>query len=347
MTARIRIRPAALLAVAVASVSTLSTVAAGAQVPELREQVVVREVPVLADLPAGWRDQDLSRLAAELVVVEDGTPRELVAATPVAPPAGAGFSRLTVAVDRLHCRDTEVAAAVPAIAALAPRWVELGPVDVVRLGPGARRGAEPTRDARQAGEWIADLAGTRCALEPAAAAPDLSSLSCPAVPCLLVWIGGPWRGGDAAGASLEAAAEAAQQLALDGWSVIAVGPAAEAVERPAGSPGTQLPGSDETSWTIDLRDPKRGAAGAEPADDRAVDVELAPLRRLVAATAGELALGGAEVAAALDAMATRTLLYYRTDRSVDGTAAPLVVREAGEHGRRFAAPQWAVRSGRR
>jgi hypothetical protein len=325
----------------VASLAVLAaTLPAAAQLPEVREQLEIREVPVLVDLPAAWRDRDVAELAGDLVIVEDGTPRELSAAAPVAPPAGAGFARVTLAVDRLHCSDDAVAAVAPALAALAPRWVALGPVDVVRLGGGEAAG-EGTRDAQLAATRIAALTGVRCALEPSAQAPDLAPLACPATPCLLVWVGGGWRGGEAAGVSLDAAARTARTLSRRGWSVIAVGPAVAAEPGPAGKPGTTLPGSDQTTWTVDLLDPRRSAAAGRPAaDDRSVDVELAPLRRLVAATAGELALGAEELDRALAAMETRTLLYFRTDRAAE-VPAPLEVREAGENGARLSASEWA------
>lgn len=326
-------RAATLLAVLAA------TAPVAAQLPEVREQLEIREVPVLVDLPAAWRQRGAAALADDLVILEDGSPRELSAVAPVAPPAGSGFARVTLAVDRLHCSDEAVAAAVPALAALAPRWVALGPVDVVRLG-GREPATESTRDARLAASRIEALGGVRCALEPAAEAPDPASLTCPATPCLLVWIGGGWRGGEAAGASLDAAARTARTLAQRGWSVIALGPAIAAEPGPAGKPGTTLPGSDKTTWTVDLLDPARSAAEGRPAaDQRAVDVALAPLRRLVAATAGELALGDDEVERALAAMESRTLLYFRTDRAPAQPAA-LEVRERGEGGARLKAPEW-------
>jgi hypothetical protein len=301
----------------------VAALAAAQEPPAVREQLEVREVPVLVELPASLRGRPVGEVAGRVVLTESGIARELAATAPVAPPAGAGFTRITVALDRLHCEDRQVRESADVLAASAARLVELGPVDFARLGGGAPRFPE---------------------------APAIAGLECPGVPCLLLWIGGAWTAGEdgaAAERSIESSSELARELALGGWTVFAVAPlAAEgAAARP--SAGESRPGDDQTSWTVDVRRLGReGTPASEEEYGRYVDLDLAPLRRLVAATAGELAARVDEIAPALDALAGRTLLYFRTDRPA-GDDAALELREAGAGGRRLHAPEWAVRAAAR
>lgn len=321
-------------------------VAAAQEPPAVREQLEVREVPVLVELPSSLRGRPVDEIAGRLALTESGIERELAAASAVAPPAGAGFTRITVALDRLHCEDRLVRDSAEALAASAARLVALGAVDVARLGGGAPRFDPATRDAEALSAAIRGLGSERCASRSAPEAPSIAGLDCPGVPCLLLWIGGAWTAGEGAEAErgLESASELARELALSGWTVFAVAPLAAEAGAPKAAPGEARPGDDQTSWTVDVR---RLGRDGEPASEaeygRYVDLDLAPLRRLVAATAGELAARIDEVAPALDALAARTLIYYRTDRPPEDDAA-LELREAGTGGRRLRAPEWAVRA---
>jgi len=328
----------------------VAALAAAQEPPAVREQLEVREVPVLVELPASLRGRPVGEVAGRVVLTESGIARELAATAPVAPPAGAGFTRITVALDRLHCEDRQVRESADVLAASAARLVELGPVDFARLGGGAPRFDPATRDAEALTAALARLGAERCAARSAPEAPAIAGLECPGVPCLLLWIGGAWTAGEdgaAAERSIESSSELARELALGGWTVFAVAPlAAEgAASRP--SAGESRPGDDQTSWTVDVRRLGReGTPASEEEYGRYVDLDLAPLRRLVAATAGELAARVDEIAPALDALAGRTLLYFRTDRPA-GDDAALELREAGAGGRRLRAPEWAVRAAAR
>lgn len=320
--------------------------AAAQEPPAVREQLEVREVPVLVELPASLRGRPVDEIAGRLVLTESGSERELAAASTVAPPAGTGFTRVTVALDRLHCEDRLVSHSADSLAASAARLVELGPVDLARLGGGAPKLEPATRDADALSASLRRLGTERCASRGTPEAPSIAGLECPGVPCLLLWIGGAWTAGEegAAERGLESASQLARELALSGWTVFAVAPLAAESEAPKAAPGQARPGDDQTSWTVDVRRLGReGAPASEEEYGRYVDLDLAPLRRLVAATAGELAARLDEIAPALDALAARTLLYYRTDRP-PGEDAALELREAGTGGRRLRAPEWAIRS---
>lgn len=321
-------------------------VAAAQETPAVREQVEVREVPVLVELPASLRGRPVAEIAGRLKLSESGIDRELAAASAVAPPSGAGFTRITVALDRLHCEDRLARESTDALAASAARLVELGPVDFARLGGDSPKFDPATRDAQALAAALGRLGSERCASRGAPYAPSIAGLDCPGIPCLLLWIGGAWTAGEEAAAErgLESAAELARELALSGWTVFAVAPLAAEAGAPGAAPGESRPGDDRTAWTVDVRRLGRdGAPASEEEYGRYVDLDLAPLRRLVAATAGELAARIDEIAPALDALAARTLLYYRTDRP-PGDDAALELREAGTGGRRLRAPEWGIRS---
>jgi hypothetical protein len=340
----VRHRPAV---AGLAAVFAFAAFAAAQEPPAVREQVEVREVPVLVELPASLRTRPVDELAGRIVLTESGITRELAAAAPVAPPAGAGFTRVTVALDRLHCDDRQVRESVEVLSSSAARLVELGPVDLAQLSGGAPRFDPATRDAEALATAIARLGAERCAARSAPEAPTTAGLDCPGVPCLLLWIGGAWTAGEngaAAERSIESSSNLARELARGGWTVFAIAPLAAEAGAGRAPAGETRPGEDQTRWTVDVRRLGREEAPASEEEyGRYVDLDLAPLRRLVAATAGELAARVDEIAPALDALAGRTLLYYRTDRPVGGDAA-LELREAGTGGRRLRAPEWAVRA---
>jgi hypothetical protein len=325
----------------------VAALAAAQEPPAVREQLEVREVPVLVDLPGSLRGRPLEQIAERVVLTESGIVRQLAAAAPVAPPAGAGFTRVTVALDRLHCEDRLVRESADALAASSARLVELGAVDLARLGGGAPRLDPAVRDATALEAALHRLGSERCAARSAPEAPSIEGLDCPGVPCLLLWIGGAWTAegeGVAAERALESSSALARELTLDGWTVFAIAPLAAEAGAARPPAGESRPGDDQTSWTVDVR---RVGGGEAPATEeeygRYVDLDLAPLRRLVAATAGELAARVDEIGPELDALAGRTLLYYRTDRPPAEDAA-LELREAGTGGRRLRAPEWAVRA---
>ena len=308
----------------------------------IREKVVVREVPVLADVPASWRGEPVPRLAERMIALEDGAAREISALQPVAAPAGPGYARVEVAFDAAHCRPELARGAALALAGQAERLVALGPVGISAwTGSGTLAPVPPTREA-------AALAANLTARAPAACASLASEqpeheLVCPATPCLMIWVAAEWGSAADAEADLAAADATARALAAGGWTVLAfapVAPSAPAVH--ARKPETR-PGDDRSSWTINLLDPHSGEERdrAQSEAEGATDPGLAPLCRVVAATAGELVASTDALAGGLAAIRGRSLLYYRTDRAPGGAPVRFELRESGEGGRRLRAVEWA------
>jgi hypothetical protein len=117
-----------------------------------------------------------------------------------------------------------------------------------------------------------------------------------------------------------------------------------ASERPgAGStvrPPQQQPGSDRITFGVSVFSKRKEKLTAEEYE-RAVDLWLAPLRRLARATCGEVAATGEELAAALDALGRRSMVWYRAERTPGAPPPRLELRAAGGAANRLQAPEWA------
>ncbi len=319
------------------------------QPPAVTEVVEVREVGVVADLPVKMRGLSAAELAARLVIYEDGATRQ---PTSVVALATGGFERVLVALDAKHCDDGLVAAAAAALGGQAAQLSRLGPVEVARIGEKEETLLAPTNEAETIAAALARLAASpdcRAADELAPGPPPaLGRIECPRGNCLLAWIGPGWESrenGVAAPASRQELDPLVRRLAGDGWTVLALPVARRdpAATKRAGKEPETRPGSKDQVWTINLlaRDHGKGQP-LSPADyDRFLDVWMAPLRRLTAATAGELARWDDEVAARLEAVVGRSVLYYRTDRPASGLPAAVEVHEAGADGKLVRTSEWA------
>jgi hypothetical protein len=320
------------------------------QPPELREEVEVREVGVIADLPASLRGLSAAELAQRLTILEDGAERQPTSVAALLTGSSGGFERVLVGVDQLHCVSDLVSVAAAALGSEANRLTRLGPVEIVRVGQREESLLAPTTTPGTVAEALARLAGAPdCPVAAEMApgpAPALARLACPRGACLLVWVGPGWQSRDdgaPAPASRQELDPLVRGLAGAGWTVLAVPLSRrdETAPRPAGKEPETRPGSRDSVWTINLLGRDRGQA-LSPADyERFLDVWLAPLRRMVAATAGELARWDDEVGARLEALAGRSVLYYRTERKPNDQPPALEVREPGAESRPLRVAEWA------
>jgi hypothetical protein len=312
--------------------------------------VEVREIGVLADLPEKLRGLGAAELAQRLVILEDGAPRTPTSIAALVGRTGGGFERVLVGVDDAHCAGDLVAVAAGALGGEATRLTRLGPVEVSRIGARERSLLPPTTTPEAVAKALAGLAAAPGCAAPGEMPPGppaaLAGLACPRGACLLVWIGPGWQSresGAPAPASRQELDPLVSGLAGNGWTVLALPVLRrdETKPHPAGKEPETRPGSRESVWTINLLARDRGKE-LSPADyDRYLDVWLAPLRRLVGATAGELARWDDEIGARLDAMAGRSILYYRTDRAPSGKPPAIEVREAGAEGKPLRVAEWA------
>jgi hypothetical protein len=340
---------------AVAWMAAGSSPAAGQEtVVEGRVEVV--EVGVLADLPGSLRGMSARDLAARLAIVEGGIERQPVSVAAVGGEGHDPYGRVLVVVDTARCNPEILRLAPASLGAEAERLVALGPVEVALLGERLAPVAGPSRAANEVAAALARVASeTQCGPPPA---PDrlermeleAGALECAARPCLLAWIGPGWgrlpegEGAAAPPPSTSLVEPLAKRLAGLGWTFLA----APIDRSEASSPkrhGPEPRYRPETgTYTFGINVLERRKQKAPMSEDdysRFLDVWQAPLRRLVAATAGELAATGDEVRRALDALAARSILYYRSERKPSDGAPTLVVREAGEAGERFRTPEWA------
>jgi hypothetical protein len=325
---------------------------ASAQSQVVEEQLEVREVGVVADLPASLRGLSADELAARLTILEGGIERQPASVGTLGGPGSDAYGRVVVVLDRERCSPEIQIGATAALGSAAAKLVALGPTEIADLDGGLRPSGDATRSAEELATRLAERSKEDCPVTSSAAGLDRAafaaeSLACPAGPCLLVWVGPGW-GGDPAedGAPRPASRRELEPLALDlaagGWVFLAAPiTAADPTESQPSIPDVESrPGSDRHIFGVGVR----GRSGRKPltpeAYSRYVDVWLTPLRRLVGATAGELVLKPDELAPALDALAGRSVLWYRTDRRPDGAPAMLVVRAEGEHGRAYRVPQW-------
>lgn len=347
---RIGFRSASVLGWALAGTLAALPAARSQPAPVVREEVEVREIGILADLPEKLRGLSATELAARLVISEDGVQRTPTSVTALVGGPGGGFERVLVGVDDLHCAGDLVGVAAGALGSEAERLTRLGPVEISRVGTRERILLPPTSLPEAVAKALAALAadpGCLAAGElPPGPPPALEGLVCPRGACLLVWIGPGWQSrenGAPAPASRQELDPLVRGLAGKGWTVLAlpVQRRDEAAPRPAGKEPETRPGSRESVWTINLLARDRGQELSPEDYDRYLDVWLAPLRRLVGATAGELARWNDEVGSRLDALAGRSLLFYRTDRAPSGAPPAIEVREAGVEGKPLRAAEWA------
>jgi len=331
----------------------LAGAAANGQPPVVEGEVEVLEVGVLADLPAALRGRPADALASRLAILEDGVARAPVS---VARVGGAGtdpYGRVLVVFDLVRCSPEILAAAPAVIGAEAERLVALGPVSVALLEERLEPFGAPTRSAEEAGALLARVAReVACGpvpeperLEALELATD--DLACPARPCLVLWAGPGWgRTSGAEGAAPPPDASAveplARRLASAGWAFVAVpvgsaeaGPPKRHAPEPSYRPETGT-----YTFGVNVLGRRDRKPLTEQEVSTLVDVWLAPLRRLVAATAGEFVASADRLAEALDAMAGRSMLYYRAERRPDAAPPRLEVREARAGGRSFRAAEW-------
>src|SRR5512143_1244096 len=216
---------------AVVLVSLLGFVAAPAWTaqapadPTIREKLEVREVPVLVELPAAWREEPVDRLAARLLALEDGVERPVSALQAVAAPGGPGYSRVAIGFDTGHCQPAVARDAALALAAEAERLVALGPVRVAGWsGAGFVLPSAPSTDAAELAARLTECAPAAC-MSPALDVPEQQPI-CPGTPCLMIWVASGWGSGADADAALAAANSTARELAAGGWTVLGLAPVA-------------------------------------------------------------------------------------------------------------------------
>jgi len=316
----------------------------------------VREIGVLADLPNGLRGSTRAELARRLRVTEDGVERDVVSVGAVGGEGTDAYSRIVVLFDVARCSAEILLHGASAFGAYADDLVALGPVEVARLGiDGVAPVFGPSRSAADTSEALAVVA-TRERCEPVAdidrlerLADRAGALSCEAPPCLLAWIGPGWgatpdEGAPARPVSAAAVEPLARALASSGWTFLAapIAREREAARRPTVREPTTLPGSDRHTFGVDLLARRRGSQPlAEEEYERFLDLWLAPLRRLVDATAGEYVNVADELPRALGRFGERSLVYYRAERRSDGSTPRLEVRRPGDSGPIYRTPEWA------
>jgi hypothetical protein len=304
----------------------------------VREELEVREVPVLVDLPAELRGRSVSELRGELLALEAGGGRTITALQP-----SPGYRRVLVVLDQDRCRPEVARRAVAALGAAADRLAGFGPVEVETWRGGERQTvpASPASSAQALSEALGQALGRRCRPRaPAATLAGLGDLACAQTPCLLVWVTAGWASPRAAERSLGPADALGRDLAGRGWTVLGLAPVESAPKRWGAEPETR-PGDDRAAWTVDVLHPGETAERnrSQRASDRQVGLELAPLADVVSDTAGELVTREDELDRALVELGTRSLLFYRTDAT---TGAPLrfELRRVGGRDERLRAPAW-------
>jgi len=328
-----------------------------AQPPVVEERLEVREVGILADLPADLRGATREELARRIVVLENGLAREVMSVDRVGGASTDAYSRVVVLADVARCSDEILLTGAAAFGAHAGLLVALGPVELVRLGEETLETLfGPSRSSADTAEALAALAGReRCGPAPAAdragrATAEVAALRCAAPPCLLAWIGPGWGAGpEVSGGRVELPASAAaseplaRELATKGWTFLAapIAPAASGERRQNVREPAHAPGSDRYTFGVNVlaRDQQPPLTADEY--ERFVDLWLAPLRRLVGATAGEFVERADRLPEALTSFARRSIVYYRAERRPGAEPPRLEVREPGTPGRSFRAPEWA------
>jgi len=355
------VSPAAVAASALVLALAASPDRLVAQTPTIEEQLVVREIGVLADLPSDLRGATRDELGRRLRVTEDGIEREVVSVGAVGGAGSDAYSRIVILFDVARCSQEILLHGASAFGAHSDDLVALGPVELARLGvDGIEPVFGPSRSAADASEALA-VVSTKERCEPAADPERLARLAeraetlvCDAPPCLLAWIGPGWGATPEEGApprpvAPEAMEPLARQLASSGWAFLAapIAREREAARRPNVREPATLPGSDRHTFGINLLSRRRGDTPmAEEEYARYLDLWLAPLRRLVDATAGEYVDVAEDLPGALAAFAKRSLVYYRAERRADGERPRLEIRRPGEAGPIYRAPEWAPAIGR-
>ena len=143
-------------------------------------EIEVREIGVVVEPPDG---KPLGSVRpGDILVFEDGEPRQVVKAEPLRPGSGASPWRMVLYFDRTLARPRTVHDAALALSRQADDLTELGPVEIVTASEGAPRvELAATRDARSVSTILAGIAAqarkedhpTRKESPPAAPAPAL------------------------------------------------------------------------------------------------------------------------------------------------------------------------------
>jgi len=332
------------------------------ETPTVREQVEVREVGVVADLPPGYRGRSSQDLAGDLTIVEGGVTRQPMSVTPLGGEGANDYSRVLVVFDTARCDNNVLSDAASALGDHAAALVALGPVEISLLGselePRLVHKLDRTLSSSEAAAALAQIAREqRCGPPPPpdrlrAVTLDARDLDCPARPCLLVWAGPGWGappsdGGKATPPPEPAAVEPlARTLAARGWVVLAapIGSVPPPKNRRSiPEPQQTRPGSDRYTFGVNVLDPQRQhREPLSPEEYSAlVDVWLAPLRQLAASTAGEVAVEAGALDGALRSLAGRSILWYRTDRPPGREPPKIVVRAKRGAQTPFRTAEWA------
>jgi len=327
-----------------------------AQPPVVEGRVEVLEVGVLADLPAKLRGRSADELASRLTILEDGVARQPVSVDSLGGVGADDYGRVALVFDTARCSAEILRAAARSLGAQAERLTALGPVEVATLGERLEAVAPPTRSAGALAKTLAGFAeSVACGAPPApdrleSIALGAEELACPARPCLLAWAGPGWgrapaeEGGAAPPPSSAEIEPLARALASGGWAFLAV-PISRDESPSAGrhiAEPESRPGSTTYTFGINVLERRRGQRKLSPDEYSSfLDVWLAPLHRLVGATAGEFVASADRLLDALDSLAGRSMLYYRTERRPGGEPPRLEVRAPGETGERYRTAEWA------
>jgi len=324
--------------------------------PVVEEQLEVREVGVVADLPASLRGRSASDLDQRLMILEGGIERRPTSVAALAGPESRPYSRVLLVFDRARCSQPVLEAGAAALGAAAESLVELGPVELAMLGESLETRAAATHSSSELAASLARVSREeRCGAPPPAdrmteLGLGAGQLVCPGAPCLLVWIGPGWgEAPDDHGAVRGTPPDAkqveplARTLSSHGWVVLAApigATAAPKSQRSIAEPQT-APGSDSHTFGINVLAWKRKQPLSPEEYGKFVDVWLTPLRQLVHSTAGEFVTQPGELAGALRSLAGRSMLYYRTDRRPQDEPPALVVRARGGAQEAYRTAGWA------
>ncbi len=321
----------------------------------VHEQVEVREVGVVADLPGSLRGRTADDLAKRIVIVEGGVKRQPMSVSGLGGGGTSSYSRVLIVFDTERCSAEVLHTAGSALGAAAAQLVALGPVEVDLLGERLETRLDATLSSSTLAAALSRVAReAQCGTPPPAdrltrIELDAAQLSCPETPCLLVWAGPGWgRSPGAGGARATPPSDTevdpfAERLATHGWVVLAapITPTPEGEsKRYIEEPRTE-PGSDQHTFGVNVLDRHRKQPLSPQEYSKFVDIWMAPLRRLVATTAGELVDRPADLSGALGALAGRSMLWYRTDRLAGGAPVPLVVHAPDDSGKTYRTAAWA------
>lgn len=333
---------------------------APAEPQTLTEEVLVREVELVLDVPDAFEAKNLT--AGDFTVIEDGQLRRVTRVEP----AGRSWSLLVYIDETLASSETVFAAAL-ALAQRAGPLTGLGSVEVVSAGHTAQTLLPATRDASQLAEALARLAEqARLARDKAAVAPPAgaSGLERQRLDLLLATVAERQFPGPRAllvvmdGPDLEHARElgaAGRLLAAQGWVTLAL-----PVQREAPTPAKAGPtdaqvmrqhmdtgGNNSVSVppVIQFATPDAGALELSEVIDLSLTPEVAALRELVRPSAGTVVGFAAQLDLLVADLARRFRLWYSAPDPANGVLRRVEVRLArDETDVAVRAPAW-VRSG--